>query len=64
MSAERIAARYRAHLLPRWHDFPAYWNNLLMAARDNDEAALEESRLHGVLMIGGALLPLLEGKAV
>ncbi|GFE87287.1 hypothetical protein GCM10011488_22410 [Steroidobacter agaridevorans] len=61
---ERIAARYRAHLLPRWHDFPAYWNNLLMAARDNDEAALEESRLHGVLMIGGALLPLLEGKAV
>ncbi len=35
-----------------------------MAARDNDEAALEESRLHGVLMIGGALLPLLEGKAV
>lgn len=61
---ERIAARYRSHLRPRWHDFPPYWNNLLTAARDNDETALEESRLHGVLMIGGDLLPLLEGKAV
>lgn len=61
---ERIAARYRSHLRPRWHDFPAYWNNLLIAARDDDEAALEECRLHGVLMIGGELLPLLEGKAV
>jgi hypothetical protein len=61
---ERIAMRYRSHLRPRWHDFPAYWNNLLIAARDNDEAALEECRLHGVLMIGGGLLPLLEGKAV
>lgn len=61
---ERIAARYRSHLRPRWHDFPAYWNSLLIAARDDDEAALEECRLHGVLMIGGELLPLLEGKAV
>lgn len=61
---ERIAARYRSHLRPRWHDFPTYWNNLLIASRDDDEAALEECRLHGVLMIGGELLPLLEGKAV
>lgn len=61
---ERIAARYRSQLRPRWQDFPAYWNNLLVAARDGDETALEDSRIHGVLMIGGELLPLLEGKAV
>lgn len=61
---ERIAARYRSQLRPRWHDFPAYWNNLLVAARDSDETALEDCRIHGVLMIGGELLPLLEGKAV
>jgi hypothetical protein len=61
---ERIAARYRSHLRPRWHDFPEYWNNLLIAARDDDESALEECRLHGLLMIGGELLPLLKGKAV
>lgn len=61
---ERVAARYSQYLRPRWQDVPAFWVKLLTAARDADEDALHESRLHGVQLIGGELLPMLDGKFV
>lgn len=59
---ERIAGRHSAHLQPRWEDFPAFWGKLLVAAREGDEEALHEIRLHGVQLIGSAMLPLLDGR--
>lgn len=61
---ERVATRYSQYLRPRWQDFPAFWVKLLTAARDADEDALHESRLHGVQLIGGELLPRLDEKFV
>lgn len=61
---ERIAARHSQHLQPRWEDFPAFWGRLLVAARDSDEDALHDIHLHGVQLIGGELLPLLDGRFV
>ena len=61
---ERIATRYSQYLRPRWQDFPAFWVKLLTAARDADEDALHECRLHGVQLMGGELLPRLDGKFV
>lgn len=56
---ERIAARSSAHLRLRWQDVPAFWRNLLTAACAGDEAALHQSRLHGVQLLGSDLLPVL-----
>lgn len=61
---ERIASRYRQHLCPRWQDFPAFWGKLLTAARDGNDDAIQECRLHGVQLIGGELLSSLDGKFV
>lgn len=59
---ERIANRHSEHLQPRWDDFPAFWEKLLVAAREGDEEALHEIHLHGMQLIGGELLPLLDGR--
>ena len=59
---ERIAARYSRDLQPRWQDLPSFWVKLLTAARSDDDDALYESRLHGVQLIGGELLSLLDGE--
>lgn len=61
---ERIGGRYSQHLRPRWEDLPAFWRKLLTAARDNDKEALRESHIHGVQLIGGELLPLIDGKSL
>ncbi|MBB6095010.1 hypothetical protein HNQ60_003897 [Povalibacter uvarum] len=61
---ERIATRHSPHLRPRWEDFPAFWGKLLAAAHDSDEEALHEIHLHGAQLIGGELLPLLNGRFV
>lgn len=58
---ERISAKYSRSLRPRWQDFPLFWGNLLTAARAGDKEALDECRLHGLQLIGGELLPLLDG---
>lgn len=58
---ERISAKCSRSLRPRWQDFPPFWGNLLIAARAGDQDALDESRLHGLQLIGGELLPLLDG---
>lgn len=58
---ERIATRHSESLQARWDDFPAYWEKLLVAARDDDEEALHEIHLHGMQLIGGELLPLMDG---
>lgn len=59
---ERITARHSRHLRPRWEDFPIIWGRLLRAARDGDDDALHEVRLHGVQLLGSELLPLLDGR--
>jgi hypothetical protein len=61
---ERIAARHSRHLRPRWEDFPAFWCKLLTAAKDGDEAALHETHLHGIQLLGSELLPLLDGRSI
>lgn len=61
---EHIAARHSRHLRPRWEDFPEFWCKLLTAAKDEDEAALHEAHLHGIQLLGGELLPLLDGKSI
>lgn len=61
---ERIAASNSRYLRPRWDDLPAFWGKLLTAARDADEDALHEVRLHGIQLLGSELLPLLEGRSV
>jgi hypothetical protein len=60
---ERIAASHSRYLRPRWEDFPVFWGKLLTAARDADEGALHEVRLHGLQLLGSELLPLLDGKS-
>lgn len=58
---ERIAQRHSRHLRLRWQDLPAFWRGLLTAARSGDDDALCVSRLRGMQLIGGELLPLLGG---
>jgi hypothetical protein len=60
---ERIAASNSRYLRPRWEDFPVFWGKLLTAARDADEGALHEVRLHGIQLLGSELLPLLDGRS-
>lgn len=61
---ERIAARHSRHLRPRWEDLPAFWCKLLTAAKDGDEAAIRETHLHGIQLLGSELLPLLDGRSI
>lgn len=61
---ERIAARQSRYLQLRWEDLPAFWCRLLNAAVEGDEVTLHACHLHGIQLLGGALLPLLEHSRV
>lgn len=50
---DRIAERRFRHVLPRWHDQPDYWCELLEAARSGAEAALRRCDIRGLQMIIG-----------
>jgi hypothetical protein len=54
---ERIAARHRRHLQPRWAELPTFWHDLLTAARDADEDALYELHLYGTQLLGSEIIP-------
>jgi len=57
---ERIAARQSRYLQLRWDDLPLFWSRLLNAAVEGDEDVLHACHLHGIQLLGGQLLPLLE----
>lgn len=61
---ERIAARNSRYLRPRWEEFPMFWGKILTAAREGNEDALHDVRLHGMQLLGSELLPLLEGRSI
>ena len=51
-----VASRASAALRLRWKDYPEFWVHLLVAARDDDQEALEEIRLHAQLLLSGELI--------
>jgi hypothetical protein len=53
---DSIAERRFRHVLPRWHDQPDYWGELLDAARSGAPAALRRCDIRGLQMIVGEQL--------
>jgi hypothetical protein len=53
---DSIAERRFRHVLPRWHDQPDYWGELLDAARFGAAAALRRCDVRGLQMIVGEQL--------
>jgi len=52
---ERIASRHSRELRLRWEDAPAYWQSLLIAARENDIAALREAHLYSLQLMASEM---------
>src|SRR5207244_2358773 len=50
---DRIADRGFRHVQPRWHDRPAVWRNLLLAAQTSNPGAMRDFNLHGVQLMTG-----------
>lgn len=53
---DNIAERRFRHVLPRWHDQPDYWGELLDAARSGSAQALRRCDVRGLQMIVGEQL--------
>jgi hypothetical protein len=52
----QIAHSYSSELRLRWQDNADFWSQLLRAARNGDQDALEEIRLHAKLLLCGELI--------
>ena len=50
-----IAARHAQDLRPRWADRRVFWQNLLLAALGEDDAALSDVHLHSFQLLGSDL---------
>jgi hypothetical protein len=53
---DQIANRRFRHLQPRWHDQPAIWRALLLAAQANRADAMRDFNVHGLQLMTGSLL--------
>jgi hypothetical protein len=52
-----IAGRRHRHLIPRWPDRPALWNELFLTSQTGTPNAVRNVNLHALSLIAGALLP-------
>jgi hypothetical protein len=53
---ERTAERRCRHVLPRWEDRPAVWQELIQAAGSPDIRRAREFTLRGLQLLAGELL--------
>jgi hypothetical protein len=53
---DQIADRRHRHVLPRWHDRPAFWHELLTAARSKRAQDMRLVELHALQLLTGPLL--------
>jgi len=53
-----LALAEAAHLAPRWHHCPGFWQSLLQAATLDDETLLRKIHLYGIQLAAASQLPI------